>query len=137
VGIDITTNDFTLDLTELNTMTFGSGTFTTLTIDAGATDPVWTYGSNLANLSTGNLGVATATPMSIFSVAGTTTVQTLNIDNPNHTGTTTIYAYSTTALFGGEIILEDANGNGCTSITTSAGTLISKIISCPPNPIAN
>lgn len=36
----------TLDLTEINSTTFGSGTFTTLTFDAGATDPVFTMASN-------------------------------------------------------------------------------------------
>ncbi len=35
----------TLDLTEQNTQTFGSGTFTTATFDAGAVDPVLTFGS--------------------------------------------------------------------------------------------
>lgn len=44
-----------LDLTEINSATFGSGTFTTLTFDAGASDPVWTYSSGIANLSTGTL----------------------------------------------------------------------------------
>ncbi len=46
-----------LDLTEINSTTFGSGTFTTLTFDAGAVDPVWTYSSGNVNLSTGTLQV--------------------------------------------------------------------------------
>lgn len=45
----------TLDLTEINSATFGDGSFTTLTFDAGVTDPVWTYSSGVANLSTGTL----------------------------------------------------------------------------------
>jgi hypothetical protein len=36
----------TLDLTEINSTTFGSGTFTALTFDAGATDPTFTMASN-------------------------------------------------------------------------------------------
>ncbi len=44
-GADADTT-LTLDLTEVNSATFGSGTFTTLIFDAGATDPTWTYGSN-------------------------------------------------------------------------------------------
>ena len=44
-GADADTT-LTLDLTELSTATFGSGTFTTLTFDAGATDPILTMGSN-------------------------------------------------------------------------------------------
>lgn len=52
-----------LDLTEINSATFGSGTFTTLTFDAGATDPVWTYGSNtvaLTSAATFKLGSTTS-----------------------------------------------------------------------------
>ena len=33
-----------LNLTEINTATFGSGTFTTLVFNAGATDPTFHYG---------------------------------------------------------------------------------------------
>lgn len=41
-----TTVTATLALTELSTATFGAGAFTALTFDAGATDPVFTMGSN-------------------------------------------------------------------------------------------
>ena len=41
----------TLDLTEISSATFGAGSFTTLTFDAGATDPVWTYGSDTVALT--------------------------------------------------------------------------------------
>jgi len=62
-GIDITFNaavspdtaSFVTDFTEINSLTFGSGTFTTLTFDAGIIDPVWTYSSGVVNLSTGAL----------------------------------------------------------------------------------
>lgn len=35
----------TLDLTEISSLTWGAGSFTTMTFDAGATDPVFTFGS--------------------------------------------------------------------------------------------
>lgn len=47
-GFDITgtvatdTINFAVDLTEVSTLTLGSGAFTTLTFDAGATDPIFT-----------------------------------------------------------------------------------------------
>ena len=40
-----------------NTLTLGTGTFTTLTFDAGATDPVITASSGALNVSTGTLSV--------------------------------------------------------------------------------
>lgn len=59
-----------------NTMTLGTGTFTTLTIDAGASDPVWTYGSGTATLSTGDLRATTAgtNAASVVTVGGTQTL---------------------------------------------------------------
>lgn len=40
-----------LDLTEINSGTWGSGTFTTFTFNAGAVDPVLTFGSGLLGIS--------------------------------------------------------------------------------------
>jgi hypothetical protein len=54
----------TLDLTEVSSATFGAGAFTTLTFDAGATDPVWTYASNAVSL----------TAAAEFKLGSTTTV---------------------------------------------------------------
>src|SRR3990167_9520861 len=75
-GIDLLATTISLDLTELNTATFGSGTFTTLTFDAGASDPVWTYGSGTATLSTGDLRATTAgtDTTSVVTVGGTQTL---------------------------------------------------------------
>lgn len=53
----------TLDLTELSSVTWGAGSFTTETFDAGATDPVFTFGSATLDIS----GVS-----SRFSVVGGT-----------------------------------------------------------------
>lgn len=41
----------TLDLTEINSGTWGSGTFTTFTFNAGAVDPVLTFGSGTFGIS--------------------------------------------------------------------------------------
>lgn len=41
----------TLDLTEVNSTTWGSGTFTTMAFNAGATDPVFTFGSGTFDIS--------------------------------------------------------------------------------------
>lgn len=41
----------TLDLSEINSTVFGSGTFTTLGFNAGAVDPVFTFGSGTVDLS--------------------------------------------------------------------------------------
>lgn len=45
----------TLDLTEISSATLGAGAFTTLTFDAGATDPVLTASSGFLDLTTGTL----------------------------------------------------------------------------------
>ena len=84
--------------------------------------------------SDGRVGIASSTPMSILGVGGTTTTETLNVDDPDHTGTSTIYIYSDTAGFGGEIILEDDDGAGCTSITVLNGTISGITVTCPADP---
>lgn len=73
-GLDCTgtastdTIDCLLDLTEINSTTFGSGTFTTMTFNAGATDPVFTFGSNIFSVSTGNVGIGTTVPTDLLEV---------------------------------------------------------------------
>lgn len=60
----------TFDSTEVNSLTWGNGSFTTMTFDAGATDPVLTAASNSLNVSTGNLGVGSASPGQKLDVFG-------------------------------------------------------------------
>ena len=79
-GIDLALNaavspdtaTFNLDLTEVNSATLGSGTFTTLTFDAGVTDPVLTAASGALTLTTGDLGVATNAKLNLEGSAGDT-----------------------------------------------------------------
>ena len=66
------TATFNLDLTEVNSATLGSGTFTTLTFDAGVTDPVLTAASGALTLTTGDLGVATNAKLNLEGSAGDT-----------------------------------------------------------------
>ena len=72
-GFDVTgvvadTLNFAVDLTEVSTLTLGAGAFTTLTFDAGATDPVLTAASNSLNLSTGRLGLGQSTPVAQLDI---------------------------------------------------------------------
>jgi hypothetical protein len=62
-GITNSAGTLSFDGTEINSLTLGSGTFTTLAFDAGATDPTWTYASNgvgLTNAATVVFGNATS-----------------------------------------------------------------------------
>ena len=65
-GADADTT-LTLDLTEIATATFGSGTFTALTFDAGITDPTLTMGSNSIAIT----NAATITQAGDFQLTGT------------------------------------------------------------------
>ena len=42
-----------------------------------------------------------------------------------------MYIYSGGAGLGGEIIVEDNDGAGCTEITTLDGTISGKTVTCP------
>jgi hypothetical protein len=76
VGVDITFNagaspdtaSFVTDFTEISSLTWGSaGNFTTMTFDAGATDPVLTAASGALTVTTGTLGVTGASPQFILT----------------------------------------------------------------------
>lgn len=101
-GIDITfssvaspdTASFIADLTELNTATFGSGTFTTLTFDAGVTDPVLTFGSNslaitnAATFTNGGNAISDAATAFGGDVTGTIGATVVGDDSHSHGDTT-------------------------------------------------
>lgn len=86
--------------------------------------------------SAGWLGVATTSPFKALSVTGeiwataTTTTAGLNVLSPS-VGTSTIYIYSKTTGFGGNIIMEDTGGGACTQITTKAGVVSGAVVTCP------
>lgn len=99
----------------------------------------------------GNVGVATTTPTSAFSVSGTSgsTVPIASFASSSNVtylsigsnGTTTItgplsatsttFIYSTAAGKGGSIILEDVDAAGCTELSALNGVVSAAIVTCP------
>ncbi len=83
--------------------------------------------SGVAGYMSTSLQVATTTanfPVT-FNV-GTTTLTSTSV------GTSTmLYIKSDTASLGGQVILEDSDGGGCTAIRTVDGSVLSGVIPCP------
>ena len=90
------TVDLSFDATEISSLTWGAGAFTTMTFNAGATDPVVTAASGSLSVSTGNFIVDTNT---LYVDATTDQVGI---------GTTTV----NTLLDAGVVIASDSAGNG-------------------------
>lgn len=135
-----TDNELTVDINAVSSIVWAAGLTafnnTTANIDFsidgdGVTD--------LFFLDAGldRVGISSSTPMSIFGVAGTSTVETLNIDSSTHTGTSTQYIYSETSGSGGAIILEDSDGAGCSEIGVLNGVVWAQTVTCPESPLAN
>ena len=101
--------------------TSSSGAFSTSTYPALSI----TSGIGLGNVA-GRVGIATSSPWRSFSVYGDMVVQGTT------TATSTIFLNSTAAGKGGSIILEDEGGAACTEITTKAGTITGRVVTCPP-----
>lgn len=55
IGLSVSGTELIVETTEIGTTTWGSGSAIVWTFDAGATDPVWTIGSNSMDLTTGVL----------------------------------------------------------------------------------
>lgn len=106
-------------------------------------------GSGVSTLvvSKPNVGIGTSTPYAALSVVGASGVVANKFTATTTTATSTFYGgmyvaqtssstapyiYSRTSGFGGHIIIEDEGGAACTEITTKAGVVNGKIISCPP-----
>jgi hypothetical protein len=98
-GIDLLATTISLDLTELNTVVFGSGTFTTLDFNAGATDPRFTMGSDSV----------TVTNAATFSLAAST-VSTGNIEL-NHASANTLTASAGVLSIEGVALIPDATNS--------------------------
>jgi len=47
------------------------------------------------------------------------------------TATSTVYATSASATQGGQVILEDSDGSGCSAVTAANGTVAGSVITCP------
>lgn len=80
--IDITgtgnSRTISMDPTELSTVTWGSGTAFDWTFDAGASDPVLSFGSNYLSLTSGYLAIGTTNPTSPLHI-GTTNASSNSI----------------------------------------------------------
>lgn len=95
-GITNSAGTLSLDATEINSIVWGSGTFTTQTFDAGATDPTWTYASNGLGITNAATFVhGNATSLTTNGVAGqvqidgtTSALGSLNINEFNTTDAT-------------------------------------------------
>ena len=72
-----------------------------------------------------SVGISTTTPAYTLSVNAATSTQSY----ANATSTSYIYSFFTGA--GGQIILEDEDGAGCTAISVLNGTLNGNTIACP------
>lgn len=84
-GLDLTqaSNRVDLDFTEISSLTWGAGSFTTMTFDAGATDPLFTFASNRFNISSANVIINSTAVAQNFDIPGggaTPTLQVYGLD---------------------------------------------------------
>lgn len=99
------------------TASFSNGSFTNQ----------WTVDEN--GNSTQN-GTASSTAFKATSVTATSTFAG-GVYISQTSSSTAPYIYSKTSGFGGHLILEDEGGGACTELTTKAGVLNAKVITCP------
>lgn len=100
-----------------------SSPFAPLSIQAATSTP----GNNtLFAISSTTYGVAPAT---------TTLLKISNTGDATHQGnaTTTLFINSISGNKGARLIMIDVNGSTCTEITTLAGAMLSKAVTCPPS----
>jgi hypothetical protein len=93
-----------------NAITLGTGTFTTLTFDAGASDPVLTAASGTLTMSTGDLRATTAgtNAASVVTVGGTQTLTAKTLTSPTIDTSPTAAGATWTDL--GTVTTADING---------------------------
>lgn len=106
------------------------------------------YNSDFSNSSVpvgaAKIGIGTTTPYAKLSIVGETVATNFTATSSAATSTfsgglyvsqtsssTAPYIYSRTSGFGGHLIIEDEGGGACTEITTKAGVINSRVITCP------
>lgn len=111
-----------------NTLTLGTGTFTTLTFDAGASDPVITASSGVLTVSTGDFRVTTAgtNAASAVTVGGTQTLTNKTLTTPvissiSNTGTLTLPTSTDTLV--GRATTDTLTNKTLTSPTINTATI--------------
>gem|GEM_PF-3325778 len=93
------------------TGTFSSTLTVTATTTVGTSDLV-------VQTDLDRIGVGTTTPLDLFQVE-------------NSSATTTVIVSSGASAKGGRIIIEDADGAGCSELTTINGSVAAKTVTCP------
>lgn len=99
--------------------------FNALTLTPTTTIAIWAKDQIFAS------STVTATNFNGYSSTATSTFSQDVVVSKSGTATSTAYIYSKTAAFGGQIIMEDEPGGACTQITTLAGVVRAKVVTCP------
>ena len=107
-------------LSTADNQTFGDSIAGYASINAGSFIRLNANGSELMRLTGGNVGIGTSTPTDLLHVH-------------DNTATSTIFISSGGVGLGGEIIVEDVDGAGCTELTTLDGVGTFKAVACPTN----
>lgn len=72
-----------------------------------------------------NLGAVTRMPNVDF------VAKSLTASTTSTTATSTISVMGASATQGGQVIVKDADGSGCTSLGGSNGTAVTRVVTCP------
>jgi len=106
----------------------------------GSSTPFGTFSINAASQSVGQptfvVGSSTKTDFTVQQSGkasfGTSTVSTnSNLTVNDAAATTTVFIRSGSTVLGGRLVIEDVSGTTCTELTTNAGVVSSKVVSCP------
>lgn len=147
--INLDTNGVTIDTDDDGALSItgnstGQDENLTVNLDDTANEATWTSttgvtkwflsGIGLRSNASSTIGNGTdVTGLTVFgnsTTTGTSTMKTAIIKGPS-TASSTVYVYSTAAGFGGQVILEDTDAAGCTSIRTLNGVIVAATITCP------
>ena len=131
VGVDINTNDFTFDSTEVEAKTWGGGAGGTIvdTYNLTSGDPTMTWTPSGATLSL-NFEILGYASVSNRFFVGSSRASISTPFEVSSTATSSFIIDSSGAGVGGCLVLRDRDGGGYTYITAQDGVLFSDTISC-------